>query len=203
MKRATFKSRNSDGKTVIEIVPIPMSPVTMIFASLGLLANGIILFIFTACLAGGILGTSVPASAFVGIVCVGLFFVWSWTRKKKLIGLRNVSEVVISNDTLQLKRGAISATVPFAEVRRIRMANTLDDNLSPHTSIVVGGSTFEAGFAASIASVRAARIKSIAKTCFAVILDYGNDTATIADGLDEITCQNIFDDLASAMHLRA
>ena len=119
-----------------------------------------------------------------------------------MAGSRRPTNLQVTETKLELSRGSgPQIAIGRENIRRIRLANTLNTNFTPEPAYIVG-TGFQGAVVANTLTFRAARISKLARDCFSVLLDHENNTVVIADGLDEITAKNNFDDLARDLRMR-
>ena len=97
-----------------------------------------------------------------------------------------------------------TVNVPIQNVRRAKVVNTLDKNLDVRsrdltTAALALSQPTPTRTAAVVGAgaVGQARTVKARTTCFGVVLDHANTSVTLADGLDELTATNFFEDFLS------
>lgn len=223
MAAASYNRRASDSNVSYEIVSAPAGAVgterviAMIqwaFASIFLgWAIAFVLFIPVAAL-------HIPLSFTVVYVigfALSFYGLYQWRGAKfkakagRVFGRRGRSVVVLSPD--QIKGDMTSSDgvqenfeIPLRDVRRIRLTNTLSSatDIKKSDMATLGVALAQptigrAGVIIGSNEVGKARQNKAALTCFAVVLDYANTSVAIADGLDELTAMNLYDDLERDM----
>lgn len=157
-------------------------------------------------------------SGFLALVLIVLYFVacFFWFRRTmrrleakgtSVLGRRGRSVIgldaaVISAEFTPASGTSSSIHLPFSDVRRAKVVNTLDKNLDVRSrdlgnlGMAVAQPTWgRTGAVLTAQAVGQARTAKAKLTCFGVALDYSNTSVMLADGLDELTAVNFYEDL--------
>ena len=104
----------------------------------------------------------------------------------------------IQEDAVHISRPDGKATVAAKTIRRLVIGNTYEKNLAPESTIIKSNpSTGQFAGAATRANID----QKLPKFCFSLELHHGNDSALIADGLDELTASNLCNDMGRDLQM--
>ena len=205
--RATYDRQVGQGHVSYDIRSIPLSPFTIVLESSGVLIKGVFVLVAACLICALVLGALMGgAGAVLGFLCgiaiTALLVRRDFQMLMRMAGSRRSTRLQVTDGRMDLSRGS---TVPTAfdraEIRRIRLGNTLDANFVPEPVYVVGNG-LQGAMAIATMGVRAQRISKLARDCYCVMLDHGNASVVVSDGLDETTAKNVFDDLARDLKMR-
>lgn len=201
--RANFIRNESGGAIVYDITPIPAGAIKVYGAGPIMLGIQTFIIFLVALFFSGILmlaglGAISPV-IFLGVPAVFLYFMIRHRQKTR--GTREPAQVQIKSDAVHVTRRSGTTTVPVANVRRLVIGNTYDENSIPGGG---GASTtveLNPGGAKVVGDqIRHATEANIAKKmpgyCYTLELQHANDNTLIADGLDELTATNLLDDMS-------
>jgi hypothetical protein len=146
----------------------------------------------------------IPLSV-VGYICLVVSFIRGKRAKlertaRKILGRRGKSRII-------LRAGEISCaatgrdgqsetfTISRESLRRLRLYNTFDQSdVAGQPDIYVAHLAFAPIMIGQ--EIRRRRVRNIQPTCYALFADFQNTSATLADGMDELTARNLFEDVS-------
>lgn len=226
MATASYNRRDSAGTVTYDVASAPLGAVgterviAMVqwaFASIFLgWAIAFVLFIPVAALRIPLSFTLVYVIGFA----LSFYGLYRWRGAKfkakagRVFGRRGNSKVVLSHDLVKVGMTSSDGSlenfeIPLRDVRRVRLNNTLRSATDIRKSDVatLGAALAQptagrAGVIIGSNEIGKARQTKAALTCFAVLLDYANTSITIADGLDELTATNLYDDVDRDIKVR-
>lgn len=118
---------------------------------------------------------------------------------KHMLGARGTFRFSIRPDGIAIERAAITnipSLITRQSFRRLRPGNTADQMVASMGNMqVVSNSAFDAQMWAKYHQQMVGRKQRILNQCCSILIDYDNYSATLADGLDEMTAQNIVEDM--------
>jgi hypothetical protein len=197
--RANFDRNESGNAIVYDIVPIPADQVKVFGSGTTTLVLQTIVVFFLGLIPTFLLAFVVGIFAIPVAIAIPVLF-WRWSRRKiaQLMGTRKKAQVSIQDDALRIAREDGTVTVPAKQIRRLLIGNTYDKNRGPDDLIVTTNpSTGQIAGAAMRANLQ----QKIPKFCFSLELQHGNDTSLIVDGLDELTANNLLDDMSRDLQM--
>lgn len=213
--QATYIRRQEDGRFKYTIESIPIG--SMMRFEMG---NGIFqlvfFFIIGFIVVMGVSGVVFQRSTFLFLLAMLVYFALFYYYAKSAIsrfkkksdeylGRRGRTKIDLSSEEVVAafepsRAGHPNVAVKQSEVRRIRITNTMDRLDLRGSDISRFGQALAQPTQATAAAVMQAhaagdaRRAKVRKVCFAVILNFGNTSVALADGLDELTAENLFDD---------
>lgn len=204
MIRANYSRNEAGGAIVYDIFPIPAADAAVFGSGRVMLAlQTVIIFLLgliPAFVVGSLFGSfEVPAIVLIALGIPVLFVRWMRGYKAKTLGTRHKAQVSIQDDAVRIARPDGAVAVAAKDIRRMLLGNTYDRNRAPDSTLVVGRpSTGQIAGAA----IRANVDQKTPQFCFSLELQHGNESSLIADGLDELTANNLLDDMGRDLRLQ-
>jgi hypothetical protein len=165
-------------------------------------------FIF-ALLMEHVFGTRSGIPSFLGFVAALVCFagvIYSGYRKvHRTVGTRRSRRFQVKPDAVVLLDGGAGAEqrrIARPAIRRVKMRNTAAPEFESNpTNVVIHGGGLS-GVANNARVIhQQARMKKIIAICYTIQLDHDDESTTLVDGLDELTANNVFQDISQDLQL--